>query len=63
METTKQITLLRLPAVESTTGLKKSSIYARIKEGSFPAPVKLGVRSVAWRSDALSEWIESRISA
>lgn len=56
----KITTLLRLPLVESTCGLKKSSIYARIKEGKFPAPVQLGPKSVAWRSDEISQWVDSR---
>jgi hypothetical protein len=28
--------LLRLPQVKQTTGLSKSTIYARIAEGTFP---------------------------
>ncbi len=41
--------LLRLPEVETTTGLKKSAIYARRKDGTFPEPVRLGGKAVAWR--------------
>jgi prophage regulatory protein len=52
--------LLRLPQVESTTGLKKSTIYERIKQGKFPTSVKLGAKAVAWRSDEIEDWIESR---
>ena len=40
--------LLRLPDVEARTGLKKSAIYAGIKSGTFPVPVKLGPRAAAW---------------
>lgn len=53
-------TLLRLPQVEKACGLKKSAIYARIKEGKFPPPVRLGPKSVAWRSDEVHQWIDSR---
>ena len=53
-------TLLRLPQVEQSCGLKKSAIYAQIKEGKFPRPVKLGARSVAWRSNEVDEWIQAR---
>jgi len=52
--------LYRLPDVEKICGLKKSAIYSRIKEGSFPAPVELGPKSVAWRSDEIEEWINER---
>ncbi len=51
--------LLRLPAVLTITGLKKSSIYAKSKKGTFPKPVKLGPRAVAWRSDEVNQWIDS----
>lgn len=52
------ISLMRLPDVEKTTGLKKSAIYARIKEGSFPGPVRLGAKAVAWRFDEIQQWID-----
>jgi prophage regulatory protein len=34
--------LFRLPQVKETTGLSKSSIYARIAEGTFPKQIPLG---------------------
>jgi len=49
--------LLRLPAVLKRTGLKKSSIYASTKAGTFPKPVKLGARAVAWYAHEVDEWI------
>lgn len=54
------IVLLRLPQVESTCGLKKSSIYDRVNKGTFPQPVRLGPKSVAWRSDEIKQWVASR---
>ncbi len=56
MEPTK---LLRLPEVELTTGLKKSAIYQRVKLRTFPQPLKLGAKAVAWRSDEVQEWIKN----
>ncbi len=56
-------TLLRRPQVESMTGLKRSSIYALMKCGQFPHPVKLSARAVAWRSDDVNGWIQNRTSA
>ncbi len=52
--------LLRLPEVESRTALKKSTIYAAIRAGSFPKPVMVGARSVAWRAAEVDAWCESR---
>ncbi len=58
METVMKAVLLRLGQVEQATGLKKSAIYAKIKTGEFPVAVRLGSRSVAWRSDDIQEWID-----
>ncbi|MBU0909857.1 MAG: AlpA family transcriptional regulator [Proteobacteria bacterium] len=52
--------LLRLPVVTEITGLKRSAIYQKMDEGIFPRPVKLGSRSVAWRSDDIQKWINER---
>jgi predicted DNA-binding transcriptional regulator AlpA len=38
---------LRLPEVVARTGLARSSIYRRIGEGTFPAPVILGSGVIA----------------
>jgi len=51
--------LLRKPAVLASVGFSNSELYRRIKEGSFPAPVKLGVRAVAWRESDVDHWIKS----
>ena len=55
--------VLRKPAVESRTGLSKSTIYAWIKDGRFPAPVALGDRAVGWLESEIDTWIAERVSA
>lgn len=48
---------LRLPAVIERVGLKKTAIYARVANGSFPKPIQLaGGRAVAWDQDELTIW-------
>ena len=49
--------LLRLAAVKELTGLSRSSIYA---ECSFPRPVKIGPRAVAWVEAEVCQWISAR---
>ena len=49
--------LLRRHDVQGMTGLSRSGLYAAIKQGTFPAPVKIGLRAVAWRSSDISKWI------
>lgn len=55
--------ILRLPAVKARCGLSRSSIYKRVAEGDFPAPVPLGGRAVGWSEREVSDWIKSRIEA
>jgi len=55
--------LLRLPAVMQKTSLSRSSLYAMIRAGTFPKPIKLGMRSVAWSRSSVQAFVDSRISA
>ncbi len=63
MKHSRQKTLLRRPDVEQRTGLKRSSIYALMKDGAFPQQVSLGSRAVAWVEEEIEVWIEERIKA
>jgi prophage regulatory protein len=47
---------LRLPAVLERVGLKRATIYKRIAAGTFPAPIQIGPRAVAWDEAALAAW-------
>jgi prophage regulatory protein len=58
-----EIGFLRLPEVRSVTGLSKSSLYALIRANSFPAPVQLGPRTVAWVRSEIKQWAAERIKA
>jgi len=55
--------LLRLPEVKATTGLSKSSIYARISEGTFPKQIPLGPRLVVWVEGDIQKWIAEQVAA
>lgn len=57
------LVILRRRQVEARTGLSRSGIYARIKEGTFPAPVALGPRAVGWVDQEISAWIAGQIQA
>lgn len=54
--------LIRLPAVEDRTGLRKSTVYAGVRAGTFPAPVRLSARAVAWRESDIDRWISDRMT-
>jgi prophage regulatory protein len=58
----EEVIFLRLPKVQALTGLSKSSLYELIRTKSFPAPVQLGPRTVAWVSYEVRQWAAERIS-
>ena len=53
--------LIRLNRVIDCTGMARSTIYKYMADGSFPRPVSLGSRSVAWVESEVYEWINNRI--
>jgi prophage regulatory protein len=46
------------PPIPRLIPVCKSTWYAGIKEGRFPAPVRLGERVVAWRAEDIRALIE-----
>lgn len=54
--------LLRLPKIIDQTGHARSSIYDGIRDGTFPKPVRLCGRSVAWVESEIAGWIAARIA-
>ena len=55
-------TVLRLPAVQAMCGLSRSTIYARIQEGTFPSTISLGARAVGWVESEIAALNAARIS-
>ena len=43
-------------AVEERTSLDITTIYRKIKIGTFPAPLRVGLRRVAWRESDVAAW-------
>jgi prophage regulatory protein len=41
-------------------GFKESTLYKEIQEGSFPRPVNISERCVAWREDQIDEWCKAK---
>jgi prophage regulatory protein len=48
--------LLDKSHVEKMTSLDITTIYWKIKAGTFPHPVKVGRRRVAWRTSDIMRW-------
>jgi prophage regulatory protein len=54
---------MRLPATMAATGESRSTIYSKIKAGTFPKPVKLGPKAVGWVEDEIAAYNEAKIAA
>jgi prophage regulatory protein len=48
--------VLRLSEVITMVGLGRSSIYRYVREGRFPAPIRVGERSVRWKLADVLAW-------
>jgi len=57
-------TVCRLPQVMALTGLPRSTLYARIKDGKFPKQVALGSpRTVGWLKHEIEGWVSEQVAA
>ena len=55
--------ILRLPEVQSVTGLARSSIYAGMTAGTFPRSVPISEKAVGWLESEIEQWQEGIIAA
>ncbi|WP_319016498.1 helix-turn-helix transcriptional regulator [Serratia fonticola] len=44
------------------TGLKRSTVYNKMKSGEFPKSVSIGERSIAWVESEINSWVANNIS-
>jgi len=55
-------TLLRLPAVLERVACKKSTLYAMVARGDFPAPHRIRNTHIsAWRASDIDRWIAAQV--
>ena len=55
------LTILRRKQVEARTGLSRSTIYERIKAGTFPAPISIGAKAVGWIESEIDSWLTAQV--
>ncbi len=61
MNIMRSSSILRRKQVETRTGLSRSTIYLRIKKGTFPKPIKLSERAVGWLESEIADWLDEKI--
>ena len=57
---TDQDVLLTRREVERRTGLSRSTLYRKMREGTFPVPLKISERAVRWRDSDIRAYVDSR---
>ena len=55
--------LIKIKEVIKMTSLSRATIYKYMADDSFPRPVSLGTKAVAWVEDEVENWIVEKIEA
>ncbi len=53
----------RLPHIKQRLSVSGSSIWAWVKAGKFPKPIKLSANCTAWNAADVEAWAQTRIAA
>jgi len=51
--------LYRVKTLSQKLDMGVSTIWKKVKNGTFPKPVSLGERFTAWRSEDVQEWMDN----
>ena len=49
--------IIRLKTVIHRTGLSRSTIYRKIKEGTFPCQIPISVNGAGWSEAEINRWV------
>jgi prophage regulatory protein len=53
---------LRVRKVTEMVGFSKSTLYARVRAGSFPKPIALGPQSVVFLESDVLDWMKRQVA-
>lgn len=49
--------IIRLRTVLARTGLSRSTIYRKIREGTFPAQIRISTNGAGWHESDINCWV------
>jgi prophage regulatory protein len=52
--------LIPITELLAITSFSKATVYRKVREKSFPAPLKIGKSRVAWRTSSISTWMNEQ---
>ncbi len=55
--------LMRISEVITRVSYSRSTIYAKVRAGTFPKPIKMGDNAVAWLESDIESWIRDRVES
>lgn len=53
--------IMRLKEVIHVCGIRRSTIYLWMHEGTFPKSRSIGARAVGWDSEEIQKWVNDRL--
>ena len=53
--------IIRMKTVLARTGLSKSTIYRKIKEGTFPTQIKISTNGAGWKESDINRWVANPV--
>lgn len=54
---------VRLADLRPILPFSDRTTWRKVREGTFPAPVKLSERITAWRAEAIRQWLDEQSQA
>ncbi|WP_233872555.1 helix-turn-helix transcriptional regulator [Paraburkholderia adhaesiva] len=54
--------LLRVTEVTAKVALQQSTLFEMVKDGRFPAPIRLSSRASRWSEAEIDAWIDARLA-
>ena len=54
--------ILRMRTVLDSTGLSRSTLYRKMKNGTFPNQVRISEHCCGWRESAINRWMADSMS-
>jgi prophage regulatory protein len=62
-KTIGNLPIMYIGDVEKATSKPRPTIYRESREGSFPKPIQLGKRRLAWLERDVLDWVLVRLNA
>lgn len=53
--------IIRMRTVLARTGLSRSTVYRKIREGTFPPRIKISVHGAGWHESEIERWIANPV--